>query len=149
MPQFRKSGTNHNAGWAKNLFTDVVTLEGPAKLLFVSGIGAEDPNAADLESMKILGAGDFEAQARISFTKIRDILVQHGATFEDVVRMTAYVLDAANLAQYAKVQGEFLQGASYPPHTFLQVAGLAHAEMLIEIEVTVALPVSRDNVNPA
>jgi enamine deaminase RidA (YjgF/YER057c/UK114 family) len=54
--------------------------------------------------------------------------------------MTAYVTDRANLMTYFEVQGEALDGAPRPPHTFIQVASLAVSDMLVEIEVTAMLP---------
>lgn len=135
---FSKKNVNHNKGWARDLFSDVAIVEAPAatKFLFLSGVSAEDPEATDLESVTILGDGDFRKQTRIAFGKIKHILAAHGATLADVVRMTAYVTDRANLYTYFEVQGEELGDAPRPPHTFLEVASLAVPEMLVEIEVT-------------
>ncbi len=73
---------------------------------------------------------------QIGFKKIKGVLAHHGATMHDVVRMTAYVTDAKNIWTYFQIQGEELDGTPRPPHTFLQVAGLAVPEMLVEVEVT-------------
>jgi len=132
-----KKYINHNAGWAKDLFSDVAVVEvAGATHLFLSGVSSEDPEATSPQSVTILGDGDFRAQAQIAFRKIKDILAAHGATLADVVRMTAYVTDRANIWTYFEVQGEELNGAPRPPHTFLEVSGLAVPEMLVEIEVT-------------
>ena len=48
----------------------------------------------------------------------------------------ACVTDKANIWTYFEVQGEELDGAPRPPHTFLEVSSLAVPEMLVEIEVT-------------
>lgn len=132
-----KTNVNHNAGWAKDLFSDVAVVEvAGATHLYLSGVSAEDPAAVDPQSVTILGDGDFRAQTRIAFRKIKDVLAAHGATLGDVVRMTAYVTDRANIWTYFEVQGEELDGAPRPPHTFLEVSGLAVPDMLVEIEVT-------------
>lgn len=135
---FRKTNVNHNKGWARDLFSDVSIVEATAgtKFLFLSGVSAEDPEAADPHSVTILGDGDFRKQAHIAFGKIKSILAAHGASLADVVRMTAYVTDRANIWTYFEVQGQELDGAPRPPHTFLEVSGLAVPEMLVEIEVT-------------
>lgn len=130
-----KKGFNHNKGWSRDLFTDVVTVQGTPRFIFLSGVGSEDPEATELHTVQIQGA-NFEEQCRVSFRKIKTILSKHGATFHDVVRMTAYVTDARNMETYFRVQGEELDGAPRPPHTFLQIVALAAAEMLVEIEVT-------------
>lgn len=132
-----KKNVNHNAGWAKDIFSDVAVVElAGVTFLFLSGVSAEDPEATSPQTVTILGDGDFRAQTRIAFQKIKAMLAAHGATLADVVRMTAYVTDRANLWTYFEIQGEELDGAPRPPHTFLEVAGLAVPEMLVEIEVT-------------
>lgn len=135
---FTKKTVNHNKGWARDLFSDVAIVEAAAgtKFLFLSGVSAEDPEATELESVTILGDGDFRKQTQIAFGKIKHILAAHGATLADVVRMTGYVTDRANLPIYFEVQGEALGDAPRPPHTFLEVSSLAVPEMLVEIEVT-------------
>ncbi len=141
MTQTVKTNYNHNKGWARDLFSDVAVVESPAgKTLYLSGVSAEDPEAADPMSVTILGDGDFAAQTRIAFEKIKTVLAAHGASMHDIVRMTAYVLDAENIWTYFQVQGEVLDGAPRPPHTFLQVAGLAVPDMQVEIEVTAIVP---------
>lgn len=142
---FTKQNVNHNKGWARDLFSDVSIVETGAgvKFLFLSGVSAEDPEATELQSVTILGDGDFRKQTEIAFGKIKTILAAHGATLADVVRMTGYVTDRANLMTYFEVQGEALAGAPRPPHTFLEVSSLAVPEMLVEIEVTAMIGVAQ------
>jgi len=132
-----KTNVNHNAGWARDLFSDVSIVEvAGATFLYLSGVSSEDPEATNPQTVTILGDGDFAAQTRIAFQKIKSVLAAHGATLADVVRMTAYVTDRANIWTYFEIQGEELAGAPRPPHTFLEVSSLAVPEMLVEIEVT-------------
>ncbi len=141
MTDVTKTNVNHNKGWARDLFSDLAVVEaGGVKTLYLSGVSAEDPEATDPMSVTILGDGDFGAQTRIAFDKIKTVLAAHGATMNDIVRMTAYVIDSANIWTYFQIQGEVLEGAPRPPHTFLQVAGLAVPDMQVEIEVTAVLP---------
>jgi enamine deaminase RidA (YjgF/YER057c/UK114 family) len=135
MSEFVKENHNYNAGWAKDLFSDVAVVSGTPRFIFLSGVSSEDLEATDLMTMRIQGA-DFAEQCRIVFHKIKKLLAAEGAMMNDIVRMTAYVTDAANLWTYFQIQGEELDGASRPPHTFLQVAGLALPQMQVGIEVT-------------
>ena len=138
---FSKTNHTHNKGWSKDLFTDLaVVVQGSTKTLYLSGVGSEDPEATDASTVRILGEGDFAEQTRIAFAKIVAVLAEHGATLNDVVRMTAYVTDSANIWTYFAVQGEALGDAPRPPHTFLQVAALAVPQMLVEVEVTAVIP---------
>lgn len=132
-----KTNVNHNAGWARDLFSDVAVVESAGTtFLFLSGVSSEDPEATDPQAVTILGDGDFRAQTHVAFQKIKSVLAAHGATLADVVRMTAYVTDRSNIWTYFEVQGEELEGAPRPPHTFIEVSSLAVPEMLVEIEVT-------------
>jgi 2-iminobutanoate/2-iminopropanoate deaminase len=124
MSEFVKENHNYNAGWAKNLFSDVAVVTGTPRFIPMT--------------VTIQGA-DFAEQCRIAFRKIKKLLAAEGATMNDVVRMTAYVTDAANIWTYFQIQGEELDGEPRPPHTFLQVAGLAVPEMQVEVEVTAAV----------
>ncbi|MDT0183955.1 RidA family protein [Microbacterium sp. ARD31] len=133
---------NHNKGWSQGFFTDVITVQGPAKFIYISGIAAEADVATPAE-MHTQAIGDFAEQTRIAYAKLKALLAAHGATFHDVVRMTTYVLDRANVYVYHEVQHEALEGAPPPPHTFLQVASLAMPDMLVEVEVTAAVPADR------
>ncbi|WP_118855908.1 RidA family protein [Sphingomonas mesophila] len=146
QPIFAKTNANHNKGWARDLFSDVCIVDAPAgaRFLFLSGVGAEDPEATDPQSAAILGKGDFRAQTEIVFAKIKKVLAAHGASLADVVRMTAYVIDRSNISTYFEVQGEQLGGAPRPPHTFLEVSSLAAADMLVEVEVTAMLASKAD-----
>jgi 2-iminobutanoate/2-iminopropanoate deaminase len=140
-----KKNINHNKGWARDIFSDVAVVEAAGvKFLFLSGVSAEDPEATDPQSVTVLGDGDFRRQTRIAFGKIKDVLAAHGATLADVVRMTAYVTDRANMWTYFEVQGEELGDAPRPPHTFLEVSSLAVPEMLVEVEVTALLGATED-----
>jgi 2-iminobutanoate/2-iminopropanoate deaminase len=42
-PAFEKKNYNY-AEWAKGRFSEVVTATGPAKMIFLAGVGAEDEN---------------------------------------------------------------------------------------------------------
>jgi enamine deaminase RidA (YjgF/YER057c/UK114 family) len=135
-PDFSKTNHNHNAGWSKDLFTDVVVVHGNARTLYFAGVCSEDPDAVDLPSVRILGDGDFGEQTRVVFRKIQAMLAAHGATMHDIVRMVTYVTDAGNMREFFRIQGEALGDAPRPPHTFIPVAALAVPEMLVEVEIT-------------
>ncbi|WP_026303867.1 RidA family protein [Jongsikchunia kroppenstedtii] len=139
---FRRIAYNHNSGWSQSFFTDVVVIDGPHRTIYLSGIGAEDTTAENPEDMRVLAIGDFAEQTRIAYARIKSLLETHGASLADIVRMKTYVLDAENVYLYHQVQREALEGLAPPPHTFLQVAGLASPDMLVEVEVTAVVPLS-------
>src|ERR1700748_1704846 len=92
----------------------VVVPLGASSLVFVSGEVGRDASG------KIV-AGDFEAEVRQCFANIRFALERAGATFKDVVRITAYMKDLADYPVYAKVRTEVF-GADWPASATAGVA---------------------------
>jgi len=94
----------------------VVVPLGPKSLVFVSGeVGRESSGA--------IVKGGFEAEARQCFANIKRALERSGATFADVVRITAYLKDLADYPVYAKVRGEVF-GADWPASATVGVSDL-------------------------
>jgi enamine deaminase RidA (YjgF/YER057c/UK114 family) len=117
--------------WSKAVFADAVTITGPAKTIYLAGMGSEDETDG-----KILHPGDFLEQCRYAYGKIKKVLAQQGATMHDIVKITAYVTDTRMRADYAKCRGEALGDAPLPTHTFLNVSQLAWPGMLVEVDAT-------------
>src|SRR4051794_28022397 len=74
--------------FTKNSFSEVVTVTGPGKLIFLSGIGPEDPKDGNPRHL-----GDLYGQCKYSWDKIKELLTKHGATLTDIVKSTVYVTD--------------------------------------------------------
>jgi 2-iminobutanoate/2-iminopropanoate deaminase len=132
MPNFEKHNYNYSE-WTKGRFSEVVTVSGPGKMIFLAGIGAEDENGA---VGTILYPGDLLGQCRYAFDKIKRTLARQGATFADIVKIVTYVTDIRSAGDYFKCLTEALGDAPRPAHTFLNINQLAHPGMLVEIDVT-------------
>ncbi|NNM99007.1 MAG: RidA family protein [Candidatus Eremiobacteraeota bacterium] len=90
-----------------------------------------------------LVSNDFLAQAEQAMRNISEVLRTAGGAPENLVRMTWYVLDAAEYRAHAKALGAAyreLFGSHYPAMTLIVVAGLLEAGARIEIEATAVLP---------
>jgi 2-iminobutanoate/2-iminopropanoate deaminase len=138
MPNFEKRNY-HYSEWARERFSDVVTVSGPGTMIFLAGVGAEDENGT---IGTILSPGDVLGQCRYAFDKIKRTLARHGATVADIVKIVTYVTDIRSAGVYFKCLNEALGDAPRPAHTFLNVNQLAHPGMLVEIDVTAV--VNRD-----
>jgi enamine deaminase RidA (YjgF/YER057c/UK114 family) len=77
--------------------------------------------------------GDAAAQARAAWVIVGRALVDGGFSLEDVVRTRMYVVSTADGPAVAAVHGEVF-GAIRPASTLVQVAGLIHPSMLVEVE---------------
>jgi enamine deaminase RidA (YjgF/YER057c/UK114 family) len=124
--------------WTKGRFSEAVTLTGPAKLIFLAGVGAEDEKG---KGGDILHKGDFVGQCHYAYDKIKRLLEKNGATLGDVVKMVTYVTDMRYQADYGKCRVEEFGSNALPAHTLLNISQLAWPGMLVEIDVTAAVPV--------
>ena len=137
MPNFEKHNYNYSE-WAKDRFSDVVTVSGPATFIFLAGVGAEDEKGP---IGTILYPGDILGQCRYAFDKIKRNLTRHHAAVADIVKIVTYVTDIRSAAVYFKCLAEALGDVPRPAHTFLNISQLAHPGMLVEIEVTAVIKV--------
>ncbi len=125
------------AEWSRGLFSEIVTVKGPGKLLFLSGIGGEDSHG---KAGTITHLGDVYSQTRTAFEKAAHVLAKHGATLADVVKITAYLLDTREFPNYHRARSEAFQNSpTIPAHTLLAVSGLAWPGMLMEVDLTAAI----------
>jgi 2-iminobutanoate/2-iminopropanoate deaminase len=129
---FEKKNYNYSE-WTKGLFSEVVTVTHPGKMIFLAGVGAEDESGG---RGTIRHLGDFAGQCSYAYDKIKRLLAAHGATMNDVVKVITYVTDIRNLAEAGKCRTEALGGAPQPVHTLLNINQLAWPGMLVEVDVT-------------
>lgn len=128
---YEKKNYNYSE-WTKGLFSEVVTVSRPGKMIFLAGVGAEDEGA---NRGVIRHLGDFDGQCRYAYDEIKRLLAAHGASMNDVVKVVTYVTDIRNQAQAGKCRAEALGGAPQPAHTFLNINQLAWPGMLVEMDV--------------
>jgi 2-iminobutanoate/2-iminopropanoate deaminase len=133
---FEKKNYNYSE-WAKGRFSEAVTVTGPAKMIFLAGVGAEDENG---KGGDILHKGDFAAQCKYAYDKIKRALEKNGAGFGDVVKIVSYVTDMRYQADYGKCRSEVFGTNSPPAHTLLNITQLAWPGMMLEVDVTAMVP---------
>jgi enamine deaminase RidA (YjgF/YER057c/UK114 family) len=97
-------------------------------LLFVAGQVALD------EELRIVGPGDAEAQARQTWKNIQIVVEAAGGKITDVVRVTTYVADLADIEAIHSVRREFFPDGDYPTATVVQAAKLGLPGLLLETE---------------
>lgn len=122
--------------WTKGRFTEVVTVNGPGKTIYLAGIGAEDEKAPAGASAPILHLGNPYEQCRYAYDKIKRLLATHGASLADAVKQVVYVTDVRYQADVARCRREAYGDGPIPANTFLVISALAIPGMLLEIDVT-------------
>jgi len=84
-----------------------------------------------------VGTGpDFETQMRTALTGMQEQLAASGATLDDLVKITTFIVDytPAHLDTFRRVRQEVMGNEDMPASTLVGVAALGLPEWKIEIE---------------
>jgi enamine deaminase RidA (YjgF/YER057c/UK114 family) len=137
---FEKRNYNYSE-WAKGRFSEAVTVSfsGPAKMIFLAGVGGEDENGKPGD---IRHKDDFVAQCRYAYDKIKRALEKNGAGFADIVKIVSYVTDMRFQADYGRCRSEIFGSTPPPAHTLLNIVQLAWPGMMVEVDVTAMVPLN-------
>jgi enamine deaminase RidA (YjgF/YER057c/UK114 family) len=87
------------------------------------------------ESGNVVGKNDPYLQAQFAIQKIEKILIQAGASLNDVVRTRMFVTDISQWELYGKAHNEFFHDIK-PCTSMIEISRLISPEYLIEIEAT-------------
>ncbi|HET7854942.1 MAG TPA: RidA family protein [Gaiellaceae bacterium] len=82
----------------------------------------------------------WEAQTRLAFENTGRALRAAGAAWGNVVKLTLYVVDISELATIRRVRDEFINLASPPTSSLVEVSALFNPDVLIEVEAVAFLP---------
>jgi enamine deaminase RidA (YjgF/YER057c/UK114 family) len=118
---------------APNGYTHVVAATGRT-IVYVSGqVGLNEDGS-------VAGIGDPRQQIEQTFRNLGAALTAAGGTFNDVVKLTTYLVDIAHLPIIRDVRPRYLVGEHPPASTLVAVTALARAELLVEMEAVAVLP---------
>ena len=96
--------------------------------IFVSGTVSTDGKG------NVVFENDYYNQTKFIFEKIEKVLIEAGATLNNVVRTRMFVVDISNWAAIGKAHLEFFNDIK-PAATMVEVKKLINGKCLIEIEV--------------
>lgn len=107
---------------------------GKSKMLIISGQVAMDAEG------RVVGMNNFEQQADQVFKNIKTIVESSGGTMNDVVKFTFYLRDVSNIVKVREVRDRYVNTATPPASTLVEVSDLFRDEFLLEIEATAVIP---------
>jgi reactive intermediate/imine deaminase len=96
-------------------------------LLFISGQAAIDVQG------RIVGVGDFEAQAKQAFENLDRVLRAGGSSLKNVIKVTIFLTDMGYFDRIVDLRGQWFT-APYPADTIVAVRSLYSPDAMIEIE---------------
>lgn len=105
-------------------------------LLVLSGQAAIDREG------NVVGAGDFDAQARQVFENLAFVLETGGSSLANVVKVTIYLTDMGNFPKIVELRERYFT-PPYPADTIVEVRALALPELMIEIEAIAVVDEAR------
>ena len=82
----------------------------------------------------VVGRDDVEAQARQVFANLGTALAAAGTDLAHVVKLTVFLTDIGDVATVRRVRNEFVDPASPPASTLVQVVALVDPALKIEVE---------------
>lgn len=88
---------------------------------------------------RLVGANDPQAQVRQVFENLSAALAAAGATMENIVKLTIYLTDLADLEVFRQVRDEFISSERPPASSLVQVSGLLNPAFRVEIEALAAI----------
>jgi enamine deaminase RidA (YjgF/YER057c/UK114 family) len=83
---------------------------------------------------KVVGEGDFAAQAEQVFRNLKHALESVGGSMADLVKTTTFITDIKHVPALRDIRTRYLAKSQPPANTLVAVSSLARPELLIEIE---------------
>ncbi|MBV9731309.1 MAG: RidA family protein [Verrucomicrobia bacterium] len=108
-------------------YSQLVEVRG-GRTLYISGQIAVDPSG------NLVGSGDFTAQVKQVFANLKARLDEAGASFNDVVKLNFYLVDADNLQLVREIRDTYVNRVNPPASTLVVVKQLVRPELLVEVD---------------
>jgi reactive intermediate/imine deaminase len=108
-------------------YSHVVDASG-SRIIYVSGQVPLDRDG------RLVGEGDFDAQARQVFENLTAALEAAGVAWSDVVKLNYFVVDVSRIASVRSIRDEYVNTEHPPASTLVEVSGLFREDVMIEID---------------
>ncbi len=127
--------------------TDIWQPRGPISQGVAAGVGRlvhVTGQIAFNENRDVVNKGDFISQMQLCTDNIEKILEGFGGGLGDIVALTVFYTDADQLESIRKVwAATFDEAGTAPACVMIQVAGLVHPDLLVELIPTAVVPENR------
>lgn len=107
-------------------FSQAIVTEGSGKTIYIGGQNAVN------EKNELVGKGDLAAQTEQIMKNVQTTLEACGATWENVVKLTIYIVQGQDIRAGFSASQKYLKTA--PTVSVLFVAGLGNPDYLVEID---------------
>lgn len=126
---------NPNGLYKNPAFSQVVTTQGNGKTVYIGG-----QDALNVQG-EVVGKDNIAKQTEQVMQNLQTALLSCGATFDNLVKLTIFIVQGQDLYTGFQVSQKYLGEMKNPPViSVLVVSGLAHADFLIEIDAIAFIP---------
>jgi enamine deaminase RidA (YjgF/YER057c/UK114 family) len=116
-------------------FTQVITVTGPARTIYIGGQDAVDAQG------NLVGKGDLAAQTHQVLRNLRTALAAADARPEHIIKWNVYLVQGQSLQAGFTAFQQFWGDQPDPPViTGIYVWGLAHPDFLVEMDAIAVVP---------
>ncbi len=113
-----------------NGYSHAVAFAGP--MIVVSGQVPVDADG------RLVGKDDPAAQIRQVFENLTAALAAAGAGMDQVVKLTVFLTDLADLALFRQIRDEYVSTDKPPASSLVQVSALVNPDFRVEVEALAA-----------
>ena len=118
-----------------NSFTQVISVSGPNKTIYIGGQDSVDKDG------NIIGKDNIKEQAQQILSNIEKALKSAGAKLENIIKWNVYVKQGQSpMPAFEVFQDRWGDKPNPPAITLLYVAGLAHPDYLMEMDAIAIIP---------
>jgi enamine deaminase RidA (YjgF/YER057c/UK114 family) len=110
-------------------FNRIVTVTGPAKMVFIAGQTPSD------ENYKCVAPGDYRAQYMQVMNNLDLQLKAAGASWDEVVVRRIFAIDVDKYLAETRDLPRFYKPGTAAPNTLIGVTRLSHPDFLIEMDL--------------
>jgi reactive intermediate/imine deaminase len=110
-----------------NGYSHIAEVTG-GRTIYISGQIALDASGT------LVGAGDMRAQAQQVFANLNTALESVGAKFTDVVKLTCFLTDIAQIPVVREIRDQYVNTQNPPASSAVDVRRLVREDLLIEVE---------------
>ncbi|MYX07496.1 RidA family protein [Streptomyces sp. SID8375] len=96
---------------------------------------------------RLVGEGVAEAHVRHVYANLATALEAASCTLDDVVKLTVYLTDLADLPAFRRVRDEHQDARRPPACSLVQVAGLVQPGFRVEIEALAVRPAPAEPID--
>lgn len=115
------------------------SVKGYSQVTVASGLVVHVSGQVPVRSDGSLVLGAADVQTEQVFANLGAALTAVGASWSEVVKMTYFLRDIADLDAVRAVRNRFVDPQRLPASSLVQVAGLAHPDFRVEIDAVAVI----------